>query len=94
MNSKYRMIEVDANNIDDMVAELLEYRSRGEMVCTIFNGKTIYSDNVSLDSAYLAITGKTKAEFEEFKRMEEKKIEQRMSDPNHPFHLLLDTDNK
>ena len=31
MNSKYRMIEVDAQNIDDMVSELLEYKSRGEM---------------------------------------------------------------
>lgn len=94
MNSKYRMIEVEANNIDDMVSELLEYRSRGEMVCTIFNGKTICSDTVSLDTAYLAITGKTKAAFEEFKKAEEKKIEERMSDPNHPSHSLLHTDNK
>lgn len=94
MNSKYRMIEVDANNIDDMVAELLEYRSRGEMVCTIFNGKTICSDTVSLDSAYLAITGKTKAAFEEFKKAEENKIEDRMRDPNHPFHSLLHSGNK
>ena len=46
MNSKYRMIEVEARNIDDMVSELLEYKSR------------------------------------------------RMSDPNHPFHSLLNTDNK
>ena len=52
MNSKYRMIEVDAQNIDDMVAELLEYHSRGEMVSTVFNGRTIYSDTVSLDGAY------------------------------------------
>lgn len=89
MNSKYRMIEVEARNIDDMVSELLEYHSRGEMVSTVFNGKTIYSDTVSLDSAYLAITGKTKAEFEEFKMTEEKKIEERMSDPNHPFHSLI-----
>ena len=94
MNSKYRMIEVEANNIDDMVSELLEFRSRGEMVCTNFNGKTIYSDTVSLDSAYLAITGKTKAEFEELKRKEEKKIEERMRNPNHPFHSLLDIDNE
>ena len=94
MNSKYRMIEVDAQNIDDMVSELLEYKSHGEMVSTVFNGRTIYSDTVSLDGAYLAITGKTKAEFEAFKKAEEKKIEERMSDPNHPFHSLLNTDNK
>ena len=94
MNSKNRMIEVEARNIDDMVSELLEYKSRRERVCTVFNGKTIYSDTVSLDGAYLAITGKTKAEFETFKKAEEKKIEERMSDPNHPFHSLLNTDNK
>ena len=51
MNSKYRMIEVEARNIDDMVSELLEYKSRGEMVSTVFNGRTIYSDTVSLDGA-------------------------------------------
>jgi len=94
MKSKHKMIEVEAQNIDDMVAEFLEYHSRGEMVCTVFNGKTIYSDIVSIDSAYLDVTGKTKSEFEEFKRDEEKKIEDRMSDPNHPFHSLLNTDNK
>ena len=45
MNSKYRMIEVEARNIDDMVSELLEYKSRGEMVSTVFNGRTIYSES-------------------------------------------------
>ena len=94
MNSKYRMIEVDVRNIDDMVSELLEYKYRRERVCTVFNEKTIYSDTVSLDGAYLTITGKTKAEFEAFKKAEEKNIEERMSDPNHPFHSLLNTDNK
>jgi hypothetical protein len=74
MNSKYRIIEVEARNIDDIVSELLEYKSRRERVCTVFNGKTIYSDTVSLDGAYLAITGKTKAEFEAFKKAEEKRI--------------------
>lgn len=41
MNSKYRMIEVDAQNIDDMVSELLECKSRGEMVSTVFNGRSL-----------------------------------------------------
>lgn len=89
MSPNYRMIEVEARTIDDMVLELLSYNTRGEMVSTEFNEKIFYSDTVTLDGAYLALTGKTKSEFEEYRKVEEQRIENEMSNPNHPFHSLL-----
>lgn len=94
MNSKYRMIEVDARNIDDMVSELLEYHSRGEMVSTVFNEKVFCSDTVTIDNAYIVLTGKTKAEFEEFKKTEEERMEKALKNPNHSFHSFFSDSKK
>ena len=94
MNSKYRMIEVEARNIDDMVSELLEYHSRGEKVSAVFNEKVFYSDTVTIDNAYIVLTGKTKAEFEEFKKMEEERMEKALKNPNHPFHSFFSDSKK
>ena len=94
MNSKYRMIEVEARNIDDMVSELLEYHSRGDMVSAVFNEKVFYSDTVTIDNAYIVLTGKTKAEFEEFKKTEEERMEKALKNPNHPFHSFFSDSKK
>ena len=94
MNSNYKIVEVDARNIDDMVSELLAYHARGEKVSAVFNEKTFYSDTVTLDGAYLELTGKTKSEFDEFKRQEEKRIEERLSNPENPFHTICKSDKK
>lgn len=50
------------NTIEEAVNELLGYREKGRLVSGKFNGAVLYSDTVTLDSAYQAITGKTKAE--------------------------------
>lgn len=60
---KYKEIEFWGNNIDQAVQELLGYKEKGILVCCDFNGVRLYSDTVTMDNAYLEITGKTKAEF-------------------------------
>ena len=61
MEKKYREIEFLCGwNIERAVIELLEYKEKGELVCGEFNGHMLYSDTVTMDSAYLEITGKNK----------------------------------
>jgi len=55
--------------IEDCVEKLQKYNSRGEFVCFEFNGHMLYSDTVTLDSAFLEITGLTKSEHD--KRQQE-----------------------
>lgn len=61
--------------IDDAVSELLKYRDKGLLVCTSFNTHTLYSDTVTLDSAYLEVTGETKIEFDKLQREWKEKYE-------------------
>lgn len=51
-------------DLKTVVNELLNYKSKGVLVYTDFNGTILYSDTVTMDDAYLKITGKTKAEFD------------------------------
>lgn len=61
-----RCVEIElSGTIDDAVELLKKYDRMGEKVCTRFNGVMLYSDTVTLDGAYKAITGMTKAEFEQ-----------------------------
>ncbi|MET3505470.1 hypothetical protein [Halalkalibacter oceani] len=65
MDKNYKEIGFFAGNtIEDAVNELMGYREKGELVCGDFNGVMLYSDTVTMDSAYKGITGKTKAEFD------------------------------
>lgn len=65
MNKKYKEIEfLLGNTIEDAVKELLSYKDKGILVYGTFNGTILYSDTVTMDSAYKEITGKTKAEFD------------------------------
>ncbi|MBP1308813.1 hypothetical protein JOD82_001833 [Paenibacillus sp. 1182] len=74
MNTKYSKIEFLAGNtIEKAVNQLLDFKVKGILVCGDFNGTTLYSDTVTMDGAYKAITGKTKSEFDDFQR---KKIEE------------------
>lgn len=50
--------------IEQAVHELWDYNSRGLMVYGDFNGHKLYSDTVTMNSAYKEITGKTKCEFD------------------------------
>lgn len=61
---EFKEIEV-YGTIDTAVERLKMYDRMGEKVRTCFNGVMLYSDTVTLDGAYKAITGMTKAEFEQ-----------------------------
>lgn len=82
---KYTEIEFEAGStVEDAVIDLLKYKEKGILVCGNFNDHTLYSDTVTMDSAYKKITGKTKSEFDKaqqemrdnFKRQEEEHKEQ------------------
>lgn len=65
MNKKYEEIQFFAGNtVEQAVNELLSYKEEGKLVSGKFNGITLYSDTVTMDSAYREITGKTKEEFD------------------------------
>lgn len=64
MSKQYREIEFWGCTIEGAVNMLLEYRDRGILACGTFNGVTLYSDVVTVNGAYLKITGKTKAQFD------------------------------
>lgn len=65
MDNNYKEIEFFlGNTVEDAVNELLIYKEHGELACGEFNGVKLYSDTVTMDSAYKQITGKTKAEFD------------------------------
>lgn len=90
MKNNYKKIQIDCGlSIDEMVEILNGYQNRKEKVCVEFNGTIFYSDTVTIDNAYVVLTGMSKAEFDEFKDAEEKKIMDSMSDADHPFHMLL-----
>ncbi len=65
LEKNYKKIEFYTGcDIAMAVNKLLEYKDKGEYACGEFNGHMLYSDNVTVDSAYLEITGKTKADFD------------------------------
>ena len=66
MKKSYKEIEFGFGDIESAVKEL---KSHKELVCGSFNGEMLYSDIDDLDSAYKKITGKTKTEFDEAKRI-------------------------
>lgn len=69
--ARYSKIEFLAGStVDRAVNELLDFKANGMLVCGDFNGTTLYSDTVTMDGAYKAITGKTKSEFDDFLRKE------------------------
>jgi hypothetical protein len=71
--------------IEAAVAVLQEHHALGQKVFIEFNGVNLYSDTVTLDAAYLAICGKTKAEYE--KQKEEWREEQRKKDEEHKARI-------
>lgn len=64
MGKNYEKIEFTlGSTIEQAVNELLNYKKEGKLVYGKFNGVVLYSDTVTIDSAYREITGKSKAEF-------------------------------
>lgn len=69
MEKKYKEIEFNGyTSIEEAVAILHEYNSRGELVCGTFNGHILYSDKVTIDSAYFEVFGMSKEDFEKAKQ--------------------------
>ena len=57
-----------AGTLDKCVERLIQYREMGQSVVFEFNGHPLYSCDVTMDSAYLEVTGQTKAEFDESRK--------------------------
>lgn len=66
MEKHYTKIEC-WGNVENAVQELVGYsiKNHGRLACCEFNGVTLYSDTVSLDSAYREVTGKSYFQFNE-----------------------------
>jgi hypothetical protein len=65
LDKKYVKIEfTPGNTIEQAVNELLSYKQHGKLAYGEFNGVTLHSDTVTMDSAYKTIVGKSKAEFD------------------------------
>lgn len=61
-----REIKIHAgDNLESAVYTLLAARERGEHVYCKFNGVILHSDTVSMDSAFMAVIGCTKAEYDQ-----------------------------
>ena len=52
------------DNLESAVYTLLAEKARGKHVYCIFNGHTLHSDTVTMDSAYIELFGCTKEEFD------------------------------
>src|SRR5574344_1594669 len=76
MSKTYKQIEIVCGyTIAECVLTLMRYASKKEFVCADFNGKMLYSDTVSMDSAYKEITGMTYYDFIEHENQMRKEIE-------------------
>ena len=76
MGKVYERIDLRlGNTIEDAVATLVSYREKGKLVSINFNGVTLYSDTVTMDSAYKEITGKTKNDLEKEREQRRKDYE-------------------
>lgn len=65
MEKNYRAIDFFCGyTLERAVMKLLKYKEEGELVCGEFNGHMLYSDTVTMDGAYLEITGKNKKDFD------------------------------
>lgn len=67
------------NTIESAVKTLQDYKARGESVYIEFNGHRLYSCDVTMDSAYQEITGKTKAEFDKAQEEWRKEYKERQA---------------
>jgi hypothetical protein len=66
-NKQYTEIEFGiGSNLEDCVNRLT--RDEHRLLKGTFNGHTFYSDTVTMDSAYMTVMGKTKAELDEDNR--------------------------
>ncbi len=78
MEKEYRKIEFSpGESIEKAISYLSRFKESGELVFGEFNGHKLYSDIDDMDSAYLKIIGKTKAEFDEDRRKEHEEYKEK-----------------
>lgn len=63
-----------AGNLETVVNKLLEYKENNIKVCYKFNNTMLFSDTVTMDNAYIKVTGMTKSERD--KKLEEIRIKE------------------
>ena len=69
MNDDVKKIDIEPwSNLQSVVYLLMAYRANGDHVYCEYNGHKLYSDNISMEAAYIEITGKTKEEYEKEKQ--------------------------
>ena len=64
MDKNYRELNEWLSPLERCVERLLEYKEKGELVKYNFNEHWLYSDMVTMDSAFLEVTGKNKVDFD------------------------------
>lgn len=76
-NKEYEELKIDfGTDLEDAVDELLYLKNQGKKAFCEFNGVVLDSETVTMDSAFLMITGRTKAEIDLIneRKKEEKKL--------------------
>ena len=69
MKNEYEEIHLKHGiDLEGTVETLLDYKREGRLACCEFNAQMLYSDTVTMNDAYLKITGKTKKDFDESQR--------------------------
>lgn len=73
-----RKTEFYGGTLEECVNALLKFQNRGESIVIDFKGHQLYSCDVTMDSAYLEVCGKTKAEYDkEREKLRKEYLEER-----------------
>ena len=70
LDKTYEDISSMVLNLDDTVAILLQKKKEGKKAKCLFNGVWLFSDDVTIDSAYVAVCGAKKADVEKRRKEE------------------------
>ncbi len=75
VEKNYKKIGIPCGtNLESAVNVLLKHKESGELVCCEFNDAMLYSDTVTMDDAYKAITGMTFLEHKEMLKKQHERI--------------------
>ena len=76
-NKTYYALPPMAGNLEDVVNKLLQYKKDNIQVCYKFNDTMLFSDTVTIDSAWIEVTGMTKTERDKkLKELRDKELEE------------------
>ena len=69
MKKQYEEMDLTSHwglSLEKVVTKLLEHHKNNKLISVRFNGVMLYSDTVTMDDAYLKVTGKNKSEFDTY----------------------------